>query len=148
MVNLLRLLPGVHYEADIEAMGDSFGSQIPNIGGMRKHWNQVTVDGLNGNELSGTNRMNQRLLRFRRQLDQRRMERFRNVLAPQPEPRVGFSWDMTGQGKMVHGHRHREPDAAAARDADVATFQFLTSSGWRLATGGSRFVRIRNWGLG
>jgi type 1 fimbria pilin len=58
VVNLLRLLPGVHYEADIEAMGDSFGSQIPNIGGMRKHWNQVTVDGLNGNELSGTNRMN------------------------------------------------------------------------------------------
>jgi hypothetical protein len=35
VVNLLRLLPGVHYEADIEAMGDSFGSQIPNIGGMR-----------------------------------------------------------------------------------------------------------------
>jgi hypothetical protein len=58
VVNLLRLLPGVHYESDIEAMGDSFGSQIPNIGGMRKHWNQVTVDGLNGNELSGTNRMN------------------------------------------------------------------------------------------
>ena len=58
VVNLLRLLPGVHYEGDIEAMGDSFGSQIPNIGGMRKHWNQVTVDGLNGNELSGTNRMN------------------------------------------------------------------------------------------
>ncbi|HYT75941.1 MAG TPA: carboxypeptidase regulatory-like domain-containing protein, partial [Vicinamibacterales bacterium] len=58
VVNLLRLLPGVHYENDIEAMGDSFGSQIPNISGMRKHWNQVTVDGLNGNELSGTNRMN------------------------------------------------------------------------------------------
>jgi Carboxypeptidase regulatory-like domain/TonB-dependent Receptor Plug Domain len=58
VVNLLRLLPGVHYEGDIEAMGDSFGSQIPNISGMRKHWNQVTVDGLNGNELSGTNRMN------------------------------------------------------------------------------------------
>ena len=58
VVNLLRLLPGVHYEADIDAMGDSFGSQIPNIGGMRKHWNQVTVDGLNGNELSGTSRMN------------------------------------------------------------------------------------------
>jgi hypothetical protein len=58
VVNLLRLLPGVHYEGDIEAMGDSFGSQIPNIGGMRRHWNQVTVDGLNGNELSGTNRMN------------------------------------------------------------------------------------------
>ncbi len=58
VVNLLRLLPGVHYENDIEAMGDSFGSQIPNIGGQRKNWNQVTIDGLNGNELSGTNRMN------------------------------------------------------------------------------------------
>ena len=58
VVNLLRLLPGVHYENDIEAMGDSFGSQIPNIGGQRRTWNQVTVDGLNGNELSGTNRMN------------------------------------------------------------------------------------------
>ena len=39
-------------------MGDSFGSQIPNIAGQRRTWNQVTVDGLNGNELSGTNRMN------------------------------------------------------------------------------------------
>jgi hypothetical protein len=58
VLNLLRLIPGVHYEADIEAMGDSFGSTIPNINGMRKHWNQVTVDGLNGNELSGTSRMN------------------------------------------------------------------------------------------
>src|SRR5262249_25710230 len=43
---------------DIDAMGDSFGSTIPNIGGQRKNWNQGTVDGLNGNELSGTNRMN------------------------------------------------------------------------------------------
>src|SRR5437867_4281534 len=58
VVNLLRLLPGVHYENDIEAMGDSFGSQLPNIAGQRRTWNQVTVDGLNGNELSGTNRMN------------------------------------------------------------------------------------------
>lgn len=58
VVNLLRLLPGVHYENDIDALGDSFGSQIPNIGGQRRTWNQVTVDGLNGNELSGTNRMN------------------------------------------------------------------------------------------
>jgi hypothetical protein len=58
VVNLLRLLPGVHYENDIDAMGDSFGSQIPNIGGQRRAWNQVTVDGLNGNELSGTGRMN------------------------------------------------------------------------------------------
>ena len=58
VVSLLRLLPGVHYENDVEALGDSFGSTLPNISGQRKHWNQVTVDGLNGNELSGTNRMN------------------------------------------------------------------------------------------
>src|SRR6266699_1060906 len=42
VVNLLRLLPGVHYENDIEAMGDSFGSQLPNVGGQRRTWNQVT----------------------------------------------------------------------------------------------------------
>jgi carboxypeptidase family protein/TonB-dependent receptor-like protein len=56
VMSLLRLLPGVRYENDIEAMGDSFGSQVPNIGGQRRHWNQVTVDGLNGNEMSGTAR--------------------------------------------------------------------------------------------
>ena len=56
VMSLLRLMPGVRYEDDIEAMGESFGSQVPNVGGQRRHWNQVTVDGLNGNELSGTNR--------------------------------------------------------------------------------------------
>jgi hypothetical protein len=56
VMSLLRLLPGVRYEDDIEAMGESFGSQVPNVGGQRRQWNQVTVDGLNGNELSGTAR--------------------------------------------------------------------------------------------
>ncbi len=56
VMSLLRLLPGVRYEDDIEAMGESFGSQVPNVSGQRRAWNQVTVDGLNGNELSGTNR--------------------------------------------------------------------------------------------
>jgi hypothetical protein len=56
VMSLLRLLPGVRYENDIEAMGDSFGSNVPNVGGQRRAWNQVTVDGLNGNELSGTSR--------------------------------------------------------------------------------------------
>ncbi len=56
VMSLLRLLPGVRYEDDIEAMGESFGSNVPNVGGQRRHWNQVTVDGLNGNELSGTAR--------------------------------------------------------------------------------------------
>ena len=57
VVSLLRLLPGVRYTDDIEAMGESFGSSIPNIAGQRIQWNSVTVDGLNGNELSGTNRL-------------------------------------------------------------------------------------------
>ena len=57
VMSLLKLLPGVRAEADIEAMGDSFGSNVPNINGMRRGWNQVTVDGLNGNELSGTSRL-------------------------------------------------------------------------------------------
>src|SRR5687767_15609866 len=26
---------------------------------------------------------------------------FREVLAPAPEPRLGFSWDLTGEGRMV-----------------------------------------------
>ena len=56
VMSLLKLLPGVRPDADIDAMGDSFGSQVPNINGMRRAWNQVTVDGLNGNELSGTSR--------------------------------------------------------------------------------------------
>ena len=56
VMSLLRLLPGVRYENDIEAMGDSFGSNVPNISGQRRAWNQVTVDGMNGNELSGTAR--------------------------------------------------------------------------------------------
>jgi hypothetical protein len=56
VMSLLRLVPGVRYENDIEAMGDSFGSNVPNIGGQRRAWNQVTVDGMNGNELSGTAR--------------------------------------------------------------------------------------------
>ena len=56
VMSLMRLMAGVRYEDDIEAMGESFGSQVPNVGGQRRAWNQVTVDGLNGNELSGTNR--------------------------------------------------------------------------------------------
>jgi carboxypeptidase family protein len=56
VMSLLRLIPGVRYESEVDAMGDSFGTNVPNIGGNRRAWNQVTVDGLNGNELSGTAR--------------------------------------------------------------------------------------------
>jgi Carboxypeptidase regulatory-like domain/TonB-dependent Receptor Plug Domain len=54
---LLRLLPGVRYEDNVEAMGEDFGTLIPQIGGQRRQWNTVSVDGLLGNEASGSNRM-------------------------------------------------------------------------------------------
>jgi hypothetical protein len=54
---LLRLMPGVRYEDTSEALGEDFGSLLPQIGGQRRHWNAVTVDGLLGNEASGSNRM-------------------------------------------------------------------------------------------
>jgi hypothetical protein len=57
VTTLLRLLPGVRYEDNVEAMGEDFGTLIPQIGGQRRQWNTVSVDGLLGNEASGSNRM-------------------------------------------------------------------------------------------
>jgi hypothetical protein len=57
VMNLLRALPGVRYMDDLDAAGDSFGSDVPNVGGQREEWNRVTVDGLNGNELSGSRKV-------------------------------------------------------------------------------------------
>jgi hypothetical protein len=51
VMSLLRVLPGVSYQADIEAPGGSFGTTTPNIGGQRNTSNTVTVDGLVGNDL-------------------------------------------------------------------------------------------------
>jgi hypothetical protein len=59
--NLLRLLPGVRYGDDVEALGESFGTELPNIGGQRKHWNHVTIDGVMGNEIGGSNRIAQQI---------------------------------------------------------------------------------------
>ena len=57
VMNLLRALPGVRYMDDLDAAGDSFGSEIPHVSGQRQEWNRLTVDGLNGNELSGSRRV-------------------------------------------------------------------------------------------
>jgi hypothetical protein len=57
VMGLLRLMPGVRYEDSGEALGEDFGTLIPQVGGQRRHWNSVTVDGLLGNEASGSNRM-------------------------------------------------------------------------------------------
>jgi hypothetical protein len=61
VANLLRLLPGVRYGDDVEALGESFGTELPNIGGQRKHWNHVSIDGVMGNEIGGSNRVAQQI---------------------------------------------------------------------------------------
>lgn len=57
VMGLLKLMPGVRYEDTSEALGEDFGTLIPQVGGQRRHWNSVSVDGLLGNEASGSNRM-------------------------------------------------------------------------------------------
>jgi hypothetical protein len=54
---LLKLIPGVSFREEPQALGDSFGSSMPSINGQAADWNNYTVDGLNGNELSGTSRV-------------------------------------------------------------------------------------------
>ena len=51
VMSLLRILPGVAYGGDIEAVGGSFGSTSPNISGNRATWNTMSIDGLVGNDL-------------------------------------------------------------------------------------------------
>jgi hypothetical protein len=59
VMNFLRLIPGVSYFDDVDAMGADFGTLVPNIGGQRDSWNHITVDGVIGNEIGGSNRMSQ-----------------------------------------------------------------------------------------
>ena len=59
VTSLLRLVPGVRYEDNVEAMGDSFGTLIPHVGGQRRDWNTVMVDGVLGNEIGQANRLGQ-----------------------------------------------------------------------------------------
>ena len=54
-MSLLRLMPGVRYEDDIRRWA-RVSAAVPNVGGPRRCWNQVAVDGLNCNALSGTSR--------------------------------------------------------------------------------------------
>jgi hypothetical protein len=57
IANLLRAIPGVRYGEDTEALGDSFGTDIPNVSGQRNHWNKVSVDGMNATESGGGNKI-------------------------------------------------------------------------------------------
>jgi len=57
ITSLLRLLPGVSYIDDIEAVGEGFGTDLPNISGQRGRSTVSTVNGLNASELSGNNKI-------------------------------------------------------------------------------------------
>lgn len=61
ITQLLRLVPGVRYEDTTESLGDSFGTLIPHVGGKRRDWNTVMVDGVLGNEIGQANRMSQQI---------------------------------------------------------------------------------------
>src|SRR5215813_4179558 len=57
ITSLLRLVPGVSYIDDVESVGEGFGTDLPNISGQRGRSTVVTVDGLNGSEPSGSNKL-------------------------------------------------------------------------------------------
>lgn len=55
VTSLLRLIPGTSNIPDIEAVGNGFGTTLPNFSGGRSRSTVVTVDGLNASEPSGSN---------------------------------------------------------------------------------------------
>ncbi len=57
VTSLLRLLPGTSNNDDIEAVGEGFGTDLPNISGQRGRSTVSTVDGLNASEPSGSNKL-------------------------------------------------------------------------------------------
>ena len=57
ITSLLRLLPGTSNNDDIEAVGEGFGTDLPNISGQRGRSTVSTVDGLNASEPSGSNKL-------------------------------------------------------------------------------------------
>jgi hypothetical protein len=57
ITSLLRLLPGTSNNDDIEAVGEGFGTDLPNISGQRGRSTVTTIDGLNASEPSGSNKI-------------------------------------------------------------------------------------------
>ena len=55
ITSLLRVLPGTSNNDDIEAVGEGFGTDLPNISGQRGRSTVSTIDGLNASEPSGSN---------------------------------------------------------------------------------------------
>jgi hypothetical protein len=61
VTSLMRLLPGVRYENTVDSLGMSFGTDVPNVGGARRDWSNVIVDGVVANEVGATNLMAQQI---------------------------------------------------------------------------------------
>ncbi len=57
ITSLLRLLPGTSNNDDIEAVGEGFGTDLPNIDGQRGRSTVASVDGLFAGEPSGSNKL-------------------------------------------------------------------------------------------
>src|SRR5919206_4084332 len=57
ITSLLRLIPGTSNDDDVEAVGEGFGTNLPNISGGRGRSAVATIDGLNAAEPSGNNKI-------------------------------------------------------------------------------------------
>src|SRR6266478_4382270 len=57
VTSLLRLIPGTSNDDDVEAVGEGFGTNLPNISGQRGRSTVSTIDGLNASEPSGSNKI-------------------------------------------------------------------------------------------
>ena len=61
VTSLMRLLPGVRYENTVDSLGMSFGTSVPNVGGARRDWSNVLVDGVIANEVGNSGLMAQQI---------------------------------------------------------------------------------------
>ena len=57
VTSLLRLLPGTSNNDDIEAVGEGFGTDLPNVSGQRGRSAVASIDGLFAGEPSGSNKL-------------------------------------------------------------------------------------------
>ena len=61
VTSMMRLLPGVRYESLVDSLGMEFGTLVPNVGGARRDWSNVIIDGVIGNEVGSSERMAQQI---------------------------------------------------------------------------------------
>ena len=61
VTSIMRLLPGVRYENTVDSLGMNFGTSVPNVGGARRDWSNVIVDGVIANEVGNSGLMAQQI---------------------------------------------------------------------------------------